>query len=538
MEFPGKQFLKRNKIGIAGAVALVIVSILVILGLLQFARRGAAFIFNREMQKQTMLRGTITVESFMAHITGDVNFENLVWKEPDGDLILQIPEGSFQVRLWDVITRNFKTTSIQQLTLKNAVISVRFNENMQVDFLDQKAQTVPQSKEKSETKQATEKKTKQAAEQKIEQNIKQKTEQKTTQEAKLDAKQDPEQDPGLEWIEDHDYVYDDDGINFDLGTRRLRSVIILEDCRLEARYRKRHYVLNNVNMKLGLDTTGKSHIDLSTGKFGGTMQGGGLSIYGIIDFKPADPELDIDVSLRDVDPSSLGFGMNVHDNMTVVARMEGPVTGPTGRGTVKMKELHIPALNFTDVIGDVNYANGLFRFTDVNAKVFGGNLKARGDYHIDSRVYHIYGKGTKLQSMRALNDLSFSCLVDLNLMLMCNGNPRNILAYGDFKSGKGHYSLLPFNSLEGRFTNRFRELHIYNAVIDTPFGRVSTDAFSIVNSKLHLGKIILTDQDTGKNVTIREEDKVKPQDQHYNPEEKRDKPKKAKGKPKARRASS
>ena len=184
------------------------------------------------------------------------------------------------------------------------------------------------------------------------------------------------------------------------------------------------------------------------------------------------------------------------------------------------------------------YANGLFRFTDVNAKVFGGNLKARGDYHIDSRVYHIYGKGTKLQSMRALNDLSFSCLVDLNLMLMCNGNPRNILAYGDFKSGKGHYSLLPFNSLEGRFTNRFRELHIYNAVIDTPFGRVSTDAFSIVNSKLHLGKIILTDQDTGKNVTIREEDKVKPQDQHYNPEEKRDKPKKAKGKPKARRASS
>ena len=291
-------------------------------------------------------------------------------------------------------------------------------------------------------------------------------------------------------------------------------------------------------MKLGLDTTGKSHIDLSTGKFGGTMQGGGLSIYGIIDFKPADPELDIDVSLRDVDPSSLGFGMNVHDNMTVVARMEGPVTGPTGQGTVKMKELHIPALNFTDVIGEVNYANGLFRFTDVNAKVFGGNLKARGDYHIDSRVYHIYGKGTKLQSMRALNDLSFSCLVDLNLMLMCNGNPRNILAYGDFKSGKGHYSLLPFNSLEGRFTNRFRELHIYNAVIDTPFGRVSTDAFSIVNSKLHLGKIILTDQDTGKNVTIREEDKVKPQDQHYNPEEKRDKPKKAKGKPKARRASS
>ena len=150
-------------------------------------------------------------------------------------------------------------------------------------------------------------------------------------------------------------------------------------------------------------------------------------------------------------------------------------------------------------------------------------------------VIHIETREATVRKLLLFNE---GDVVDLNLMLMCNGNPRNILAYGDFKSGKGHYSLLPFNSLEGRFTNRFRELHIYNAVIDTPFGRVSTDAFSIVNSKLHLGKIILTDQDTGKNVTIREEDKVKPQDQHYNPEEKRDKPKKAKGKPKARRASS
>ena len=58
MEFPGKSFLKRHKISVAAAIASVIVSILVILGLLQFARRGAAFIFNREMQKQTMLRAS------------------------------------------------------------------------------------------------------------------------------------------------------------------------------------------------------------------------------------------------------------------------------------------------------------------------------------------------------------------------------------------------------------------------------------------------------------------------------------------------
>ena len=478
--------LSKKAIRIAGILtAICLAGIIIFFLLAHLASHAAARIFNHEMERQTMLRGTITVESIVGHINGDVSFENLVWKEPDGDLVLQVPEGSFHVRPWDIVTRHVKSTTIQQLTLKNAVISVRFNEDMKVDFLDQKPQAFSLPKGKPGTKPETE-----------------------------DAEA---EDPEAEALTD---FYDDDGVNFNLGGRRLRSKIVLEDCRLEARYRKRHYIMNNVNMKLSLFTAGMSHVELSTGKFGGTMRGGGMSVYGKINFKPSTPVADVDVSLRDVDPSSLGFGMNVHDLMTVVSKIQGPVTEPKGRGTVKMKELNIPALHFTDVIGDVNYANGLFRFSDVNAKIFGGTLKARGDYNIDTRKYRIYGKGSQLQSMRALNDMRFSCLVDMNLMLQCDGNPRNILAYGDFKSGKGHYSIIPFNSLEGRFTNRFRELHIYDAVIDTPFGRVSTDAFSIIKNKLHLGKITLTDQDTGENITIREKDK--------------DNPKTRKGKPKAR----
>lgn len=459
MKLPDKIFSGKMKIGIEVIIAIGVLCVVVFFTLAQFASRGAAVIFNNEMEKQDMLRGAITVESIMAHITGDVNFENLVWKEPDGDLVLQVPEGSFHVRPWDVVTRNFKSTTVQKIVLKNAVISVRFNEDMQVDFLEQKKPASTQKQ--SETDQ---------------------------------------------WdaigVED-----DDDGTNFNRNGRKLRGEIVLEDCRLEARYRQRHYILNNVNMNLDLNTSGKSHIDLSTGKFGGTMRGGGMSVFGDIDFKQATPVVDVDVSIRDVDPSSLGFGMNIHDLMTVVARIEGPITGPKGRGSVKMKELHIPALYFTDLIGDVNYSNAVFRFTDVHAKVFGGSLVARGDYNMDSRRYHIYGNGKELDSKRALRDLRFSCLVDLNINLECNGNPRNILAYGDFKSGKGRYSMIPFDSLQGRFTNRFKELFIYDAVIKSPFGTVSTDAFSIIKGKLHLGKIVLTDQDTGDVIAVREEKK-------------------------------
>ena len=460
MKLPDKLFSKKIKIGAGVFITVGVLCVIVFFALAQIASRGAAMIFNREMEKQDMLRGTITVDSIMGHITGDVNFENLEWREPDGDLILQVPEGSFHVRPWDVITRNFKSTTVQEITLKNAVISVRFDEDMKVDFLEQK-KTVP-TLSKNETEQREE-------------------------------------------MEEIGVAGDDDGINFNRDGRKLRGKIILEDCRLEARYRKRHYILNNVNMNLELNTSGKSHIDLSTGKFGGTMRGGGMSVFGDIDFKQTTPVADVDVSLRDVDPSSLGFGMNIHDLMTVVARIEGPITGPTGRGSVKMKELNIPALHFTDVVGDVYYSNAMFRFNDVHAKVFGGNLIARGDYHLDSRRYHIYGNGKELDSKRALRDLRFSCRVGLNINLECDGNPRNILAYGNFKSGKGHYSVIPFDRLQGRFTNRFKELNIYDAVIVTPYGTISTDAFSIIKGKLHLGKIMLTDQDTGETISIRED---------------------------------
>lgn len=460
MKLPEKVFSKELKTVAGIFIAIVAVCVFIFIVLAQWASRGAAIIFNREMEKQDMLRGTITVDSIMANIAGNVTFENLVWREPDGDLILQVPEGSFHVRPWDVVTRNIKSTTVQKIALKNAVISVRFDEDMQVDFLPQKKPGPKRPKgEKRET---------------------------------------------FPWEADTPPDNDDEA-NFNRNGRKLRGEIILEDCRLEARYRKRHYILHNVNMNLALNTSGKSHIDFSTGKFGGTMLGGGMSIFGDIDFKPETPLADVDVSIRDVDPSSLGFGMNIHDLMTVVARISGPITGPQGRGTVKMKELNIPALDFKDVIGDVYYSDSLFRFADVHAKVYGGDLAARGDYHLDTRKYHIFGNGKNLDSKRALRDLKMSCLVDLNINLECNGNPRDILAYGDFKSGKGHYSIIPFNSLQGRFTNRFKELFIYDAVIDTPVGVVSTPEFSIIRGKLHLGRIILTDQDTGEVITIREE---------------------------------
>lgn len=470
-------FVKQHKRWFFMVLGVVAVFALTFFILAEVASRGAAYIFNREISRQDMLRGTITVEKIKAHVNGDVSIENLVWKDRNGNLILQAPEGGFHVRPLDVVMRNFKSTTVQKLYLKDALISVRFNENMQVDFINPAARkkltgggSVTGENEAADPGQgessadSSANKTKQlAAQKRLEEGLK----------------------------------------NFNRNGRKLRLNLILDRCRLEAYYRNRHYVFHQASLNLDLNTEDVTKIVFESGKLGGTMLGGGMTIDGLVDFRGTVPATNIDVAVREVDPSSLGFGLNVHDKMTLVAKFQGPVTQPVGTGTVRMQELHIPALYFTDVIGDIVYEDSVLKFSDVHAEIYRGKLVARGDYNLDTREYNIYGKGTELDSRLALNDLRFSCLVDMNIILRCDGNPRNTLTYGDFKSGKGRYSLIPFDSIQGRFSNQYKELGIYDVLIATPFGDVSTNALYISNGKLKLGRITLTDQGTGEAVHLK-----------------------------------
>ena len=51
--------------------------LLIIFGALEVMSRGAAEIFNKAMQEQDLLKGTITVEKIQATPFGEVSFENL-----------------------------------------------------------------------------------------------------------------------------------------------------------------------------------------------------------------------------------------------------------------------------------------------------------------------------------------------------------------------------------------------------------------------------------------------------------------------------
>lgn len=420
-----------------------------ILLLAKLASFGAARIFNYAAARQDMLRGTITVESITANIHGGVTFENLAWDDPEGNPILRVPSGSFKVNPWDVISKHLVSTTLEEITLNRPAFAVRFDEDMNVDFV------------------------------------------------KREEKEKKESPPSEKTLEDKVK-------NFNRRGKPLHFKLTIHDGRVQAFYRQRHYIMNHVSMTGTVNTKGQTKLSLTTGPFGGTAVGDGVELHAEIDFKEKNLPTMIEFTANGVDPASLGLGDDIHDKMTLTAQGSGPLARMEADGTVTMKELHIPALDFRNVKGDVHYSSGEVTFSDVTARVYGGTVTARGNYNIDSRAYDIYLQGEDLDSRIPSNEPRFYCLVKLDGEIHCDGNRKHLIAFGRFFSGPGFYMLVPFKGITGTFNNRWRAVDFYDVSIDTSFGIIHTDAFHIIDGRLHLGTIELVDKETGKAMNLRE----------------------------------
>ena len=428
---------------------------------------GAATIFNEVAAHQDMLRGSVRVEKLFAHINGHVRFEGLVWSDEAGNPVLIVPEGSFYVKPLDVLTGRLSSRSLTRLELTDAAISLRIRKDdtgrprldfvtPSVEFFALMAKEAPQKKRKGPPLSPEERKARAA-----------RAAQLTAQIA-----------------------------NFNREGRRLDLDLVLKHCKVEVLYEKRHYLLGGAQLTAAIHSEGVSQIDFSTGGFGGTMVGRGISLKGTIDArqKPV-PEVSLALLASEVDPSSLGFGLNIHDKMTLTAHFTGPVTHPDGTGTVSLPELNLPGLSFTNVEGRVTYQGARLDFTDVTASVYGGSFAARGTYDLDARTYHLEGHGENLSAAKALPGKHLKCLVTLDIAIDSAGSARETVTSGSFVSGPGRYHLIVFDKLSGRFTDRYHDLQFYDADIEMAGGHIKTDTFRIKDKKLTLAPIEVYDAD-------------------------------------------
>ena len=460
-----KQLYKKGLKGIAAFLAIGAIGFFV---LATIASRGMGVIFNEVMARQTMMRGTVTVESLSATPWGTLSFTDLVWTDPDGRRLITVPDGKIRVNMWDVVTRNFKASAINGIELNDAVIVVDLDENNRLDF-------VPPSPDVKKPLNEVEPRPKPPK--------------KTTHERQEELGKKVR--------------------NFNWQGQHLDLKITLRNSQLEVFNRNRHYVIKNVNSKIDLDSKSAVHIDMETGKFGGTAIGDGLVLKGRVDLKDVlkhrMPQLDLQFDVKGVDPSSLGFGENIHDAMTLLTKVTGDFNRPFAKGRVTMPILRIPALTFDNVVGDVTYQDGILNFSNVNANVFNGKLEAKGVYNLDTRAYTITGVAKDLDSSVALKTPEFLVPVSANLNFKSEGMPRDMEVWGNFWSGDGHYMLIPIQSITGNFHNKGRHLSFSDVKVNTKITTISTNALRIDDGQLTMGPLNITSHG-GSNFIIYDED--------------------------------
>jgi len=449
-----------------GLATIAVLAAIGVLILLELASRGAAAIFNHAMEQQDMLAGTVRVERMIGHINGHVYFENLEWLDPDGNTLVFVPHGEIRVNLWDVLTRNFNATTIEELTLDDAQISLRFDDHMNVDFVKH-SPAVDRVKEEdwfdkvsiAALPEETRKKIGELKRERKRKNLQKK------------------------WK------------NFNRNGRQIKLILNLNRFTVELFIKGRPYLMTNVDLHTYINTDTHMSIDARSGMFGGTMVGQGISLKGMVDFKQKNiPTADLALQLYDVDPSSLGFGINIHDKMTMKTHLTGPLSDFTGTGVLQIPELHIPGLSFQNVAGDIAYDGSKLTFTNVTASVYDGHLDAEGDYDLDTRYYHLRGHGSNLSTSVALPDSHLKCRVDMDIQIDSKGSPKETVTSGSFVSTKGKYRILPFERLAGRFSDADKNLHFYDVAIDLAGVHVRTDALHIIHGRLQLNPIQIFDE--------------------------------------------
>lgn len=451
-----------------GTVKCIVLAIVVVAGGLLLAAKMlsllAAQIFNYAAAQQTMLRGTITVEEISANTKGGVDFTNLIWKDPEGEIILLVPTGHFHVKPLDILRHKFASTTMDALTLENATIGLSFDKDMRLDFISPDM---------------------------IQEDKKDKTPRPVTQAEK--------EEQLARRI-----------VNFHRSGKKLKLDLVLKDCTIEARHRKRRYIMQHVNMTLAVDSDKHSRIDFRSGQFGGDARGKGVIIIGDTGYDENHwPLLHLSIKVDEVDPASIGIGKDLHDPISLDAIVTGPLGRAKAEGTVSMKELHIPALDFENILGRFTHKGGLFTFSDVKGKVYGGDLLASGTYDIDSRAYTIHFDATSLNTRIALPDSKLSCFVNMTADISCDGTlPQVIDSQGSFTSLPGFYQIIPFEKVSGHFDNHGRELDFHDVEIQTKLGTIRTDALCIDNGVLTLGKIYFIYEKTGEAYPVTSRERI------------------------------
>ena len=439
------QLLRKKKDYFLKALLCVVLFCVLGYGLLLFISYRAADIFNIVVENRQMFPGRVTVERLSASPWGEVSFEGLKWQTEEGTLLADIPKGSFKVKPWDVVTQRIGTQSITELKMERAYLHLILDENMEMSDIYRK----------------------------------------DSEEAKREKK-------GRKDKEGHVLTGLDSDRPFKCYVEFRNSTIEAESPGSKKDGPRRHFTIGHADLRLNINTRGKTQINLAAGHFTGTVEAEAINISGVLDFAPQVPTYDLYLGIRNCSPTSLDVGMKLDDPASITSHVSGELPLPIITGKVSFEKLHIPGLEFKDVQGDFHYENGLFTAQDVKAEAFKGNVLANGFFNIDEKAWGMDLHAGGLHGGVAAHDSNLRCLVTLDMHMDESRTKKTKNIYGKFYSGNGSYYYFPFNSLSGTFEQHDRKRLAFSDVnISLPAGDVTNASFDIIDGKAQIGPIYL-----------------------------------------------
>ena len=266
--------------------------------------------------------------------------------------------------------------------------------------------------------------------------------------------------------------------------------LVLVNSTIQTHADKRNFKLKDVNATINFNSKNRLTMEFQCGNVSGTFEADSIRLNGAVDLtKPVGVYDNISFNITNCNMSAFGIGNGENEKGTIQAVVTGQLPMPIITGNLTMKKLKISPMYFSNVKGNFKYQNGVIEVPDVDARVFAGKVKADGYYNIDDRSYSIDLVGTGLHGDIGLNDPQLHCLVDLDAHLRSDGKPKNLLVYGDFKSGEGSYGLIDFDSLQGTITSQHGILDFRDVYIMIDGDQIFAPYLRIVNGKLKLGSI-------------------------------------------------
>ena len=279
----------------------------------------------------------------------------------------------------------------------------------------------------------------------------------------------------------------------DINNKQLKEFhvkLVLINSTLETHADRRDFKLRNVNATVDFNSRKRLALDFQCGNVSGTFEADAVHLNGVVDLtKPVGVYDNISFNITNCNMSAFGIGNGENEKGTVQAVINGDMPTPVITGTLNMKKLKITPMHFSNVQGKFKYENGVIDVPELDARVFAGKVKANGYYNIDDRSYGVDLVGKGLHGDIGLNDSKLHCLVELDAHLRSDGKPKNLLIYGDFKSGEGSYGLIDFDSLQGTITSQHGILDFRDVYIMIDGDQIFAPYLRIENGKLKMGSI-------------------------------------------------